>query len=166
MEIEWDQKSSLTQKGYLKKVLQKFNINDDTKYVSTPLAPHFKLKAIMSPITVEEHEYMTNVPYTSAVGSLVYAMVCTRPDLSLAVSMVSIYMHDSGKGHWEAVKWIIRYIKGTIDIDLVFEKDSIGKLECIRYTDSDYAEDLDKHRSTTENVFTLRQASVSWRSIL
>jgi len=126
MKIERDWKSdkvSFTQKGYLKKVLQKFNINDDTKSVSTPLAPYFKLKAIMSPITVEECEYMTRVPYASTVGSLMYAIVCTRPDLSQVISMVSRYMHDPGRGHWEAVKWILRYIKGTIDIGLVFKKD-------------------------------------------
>jgi len=107
MEIERDWKSgkvSLTQKGYLKKVLQKFNINDDTKFISTPLTSHFKLKAIMSPITIEEREYMTYVLYASAVASLMYAMVCTRPDLSQAVSMVSRYMHDPGRSHWEAVK--------------------------------------------------------------
>ena len=85
MEIERDQKSgkvSLTQKRYLKKVLQKFNINDDTKSVSTPLASHFQLKATMSLTIVEEHECMTHVPYASAVGNLIYAMVCTRSDLS------------------------------------------------------------------------------------
>ena len=65
----------------MKKLLHQFNINDDTKSVSTPLAPHFKLKATMSPITVEEREYMIHVPYASAVGSLMYAMLCTRPDL-------------------------------------------------------------------------------------
>ena len=81
-------KVSLILKGYLKKVLQKFNINDDTKSVSTPLAPHFKLKTTMSPTTVEKHEYMTHVPYASAVDSLIYAMVCTRLDLSQTVSMV------------------------------------------------------------------------------
>jgi len=53
----------------------------------------------MSPTTVEEREYMTHVPYVIALGSLVYAMVCTRPDLSQVVSIVSIYMHDSGSGH-------------------------------------------------------------------
>ena len=47
------------------------------------------------------------------------------------------------KSHWEVVKWILRYIKGTIDVKLVFEKDSIGKQECIGYVDSDYAGDLD-----------------------
>ena len=60
MEIDREQKSnkvSLTQKGYLKKVLQKFNINDDTKSVSTPLDPHFKLKTTMSPTIIEEREY-------------------------------------------------------------------------------------------------------------
>ena len=60
-------------------VLQRFNIDDDMKYVSTPLAPYFKLKAIMSLTTVEEREYMTRVPYASTIGSLMYAMVCTRP---------------------------------------------------------------------------------------
>jgi len=89
----------LTQEGYLKKVLQKCNINGDTKSVSTQLAPHFKLKATMSPTSIEEREYMTHVPYASAVDSLMYAMVCTRPDLSQAASMVSRYMHDPDRGH-------------------------------------------------------------------
>ena len=80
------------------------------------MAPHFKLSAKMSPKNVQEREYMTHVPYASAVGSLMYAMVCTRPDLSQAVSMISRYMHDPEQGYWEAVKWILRYIKGTIDV--------------------------------------------------
>ena len=70
MEIERDHKGgnvSLTQKGYLKKVLQIFNINDETKSVSIQLAPYFKLKTTMSPTIVEEREYMTHVPYANAV---------------------------------------------------------------------------------------------------
>jgi len=99
MEIIRDRRSgkvSLTHKGYLKKVLQRFNIDKGMKFVSTPPAPHFKLSVTMSLKTVEEREYMTRVPYASAVGSLMYAMVCTPPDLSHAVSMVSRYMHDPG----------------------------------------------------------------------
>jgi len=68
------------------------------------LAPHFKLKTIMSSTIVKEREYMRHVSYASAVGSLMYVMVCTRLDLSQAVSMVSRYMHDPGRGHWEAVR--------------------------------------------------------------
>ena len=86
-------KVSLTQKEYLKKALQWFNINGDMKPASTPLAPHFKLKATMSPTIVEKHKYMTRVPFASAVGSLIYAIVCTKPDLSQAVSIISRYMH-------------------------------------------------------------------------
>ena len=151
---------------YLQKVLQRFNIDGDTKTVSTLLAPHFKLKVTMSPTTIKDHEYMTRVPYASAVGSLMYAMVCTRPDFSQVVSMISRYMHDPGKGHWEAKKWVLRYIKGIIDVGLIFEKNSTGKKECIGYADSDYVGDLDKRQSTTGYVFTLSQAPVSWRSIL
>ena len=61
---------------------------------------------------------------------------------------------------------VLRYIKCTIDVGLVFEKDSTGKQEYVGYVDSDYAGDLDKRRSTTGYVFTLSQAPVSWRSIL
>ena len=93
----------MTQKRYLKKVLQKFNIND-TDSVSTPLTPYFKLKATMSPTTAKEREYMTHMPYASAVDSLMYAMVCIRLDLLQAVSMINRYMHNPDKGHWEAVK--------------------------------------------------------------
>jgi len=89
----------LKQKGYLKKVLQKFNINDDTKSVSILLALHFKLKATMSLSTVVEHEYMTHEPYANIVGSLMYAMVCAKSDLSQADSLISRYMHDPDKGH-------------------------------------------------------------------
>jgi len=107
MEIEQDQKGgkvSLTRRGYLKKVLQKFNINGDAKSVCTPLAPHFKLKATMPLTSNEEREYMPNVPYASAFGSLMHTMVCTRPDMSVVVSMVKRYMHDPDRGHWKTVK--------------------------------------------------------------
>jgi len=102
MKIERDRRGGkvcLTQNGYLQKVLRRFNINGDTKSVSTPLAPHFKLKVIMSPTTIEEHEYMTRMSYTSAFSSLMNAMVYTRPDLSQAVSMISRYMHNPGRDH-------------------------------------------------------------------
>ena len=72
----------LIQKQYLIKVLQRFGMNSNTKPISTPLAPYFKLSALLSPCTNEKHEYMAHVLYVSLVGSLMYAMVCTRPDIS------------------------------------------------------------------------------------
>ena len=62
--------------------------------LSTPIAPHFKLSAAQCPSTDEETEYMSKVPYSSVVGSLMYAMVCSRLDLAYAMSLVSRYMSN------------------------------------------------------------------------
>ena len=70
----------------------------------------------MCPSSDNDKRYMENILYTNAIGALMYAIVCTRPDLSHAVSMVSRYMHNPGKEHWQAVKWILRYILGTTDV--------------------------------------------------
>ena len=91
----------------MKRVLKRFGMNKKTKSVSTPFAPHFKLSDAMSPNNEAEREYMSRVPYANAIGSLMYAMVCTRPDISHAVGVVSRYMHNPGKDHWQAVKWIL-----------------------------------------------------------
>jgi hypothetical protein len=74
----------------------------------------------MCPKTQEEIEYMSRVPYSSTVGSLMYAMVCTRPDIAHAVGVVSRYMKNPGKEHWEAVKWILRYLRGIATHALCF----------------------------------------------
>ena len=77
---------------------------------------------------------MSHVPYASAVGSIMYAMVCTQPDISHAISVVSQYMDRPGKGHWQAVKWILRYLKGSTNIGLCFDRGIIliAKLQDIR----------------------------------
>ena len=64
---------------------------------------------------------MEKVPYASLVGSLIYVILCTRPDISYAVGMVSRYQSNPGKAHWKAVKRILRYLKGTMDIDFVIK---------------------------------------------
>ena len=90
----------------MEKVLKRFDMQQSNP-VSTPLAAHFKLSAALSPKSKEEKEYMSHVPYSSAVGSIMYAMVCTRPDISHAISVVSRYMANPSKEHWQAVKWIL-----------------------------------------------------------
>ena len=97
---------------------------------------------------------MSRVPYASVVGSLVYAMVCTRPDLAYAVSIVNQFMSNSRKQHWEAMKWVLRYLRGIAKLGLTFERLETGKLKVLQgYVDADYAEDLDQRRSTTRYVF-------------
>uniref|UniRef100_A0A3Q7FI64 Reverse transcriptase Ty1/copia-type domain-containing protein n=1 Tax=Solanum lycopersicum TaxID=4081 RepID=A0A3Q7FI64_SOLLC len=89
------------------KVLSIFRFND-AKPRTTPLVNHFKFSKEQSPKTAEERDHMALVPYASAVGSLMYAMVCTRPDIAHAVGVVSRYMANPGKEHWEAV--IIKFL--------------------------------------------------------
>jgi hypothetical protein len=86
-----------------KKILSRFNM-DEAKSVSTPLGSHFKLTKDQTPKMDQEKAYMNKVPYVSAIGSLMYAMVYTRPDIAHAVGVVSRYMSNPGKQHWEAVK--------------------------------------------------------------
>jgi ATP-binding cassette subfamily B (MDR/TAP) protein 1 len=110
VEIIRDRKSGmlyLSQRGYIEKVLHHFNMQD-AKPVSTPLAPHFKLSLDLCPASDEDIKYMFRVPYSSAIGSLMYAMVCSRPDLAHAMSVVSRYMVNLGKEHWNAVQWIFK----------------------------------------------------------
>lgn len=109
----------LSQEHYVLKVLKRFGMAD-AKPVSTPLADHFRLSLAMCPKTQKEQDYMKNIPYSSAVGSLMYAMVCTHLDIAQAVGVVSRFMSNLGKQHWDAVKWILRYLKGTPDFVLCF----------------------------------------------
>ena len=71
------------------------------------------------PSYIDEVEYMNNVPYTSVIGSWMYVMVCSRLYISHVVSMVSRYMHNLGKRHWQEIKQILRYILGIVDVGRV-----------------------------------------------
>ena len=153
----------LSQTEYIKKVLQRFSMQD-AKPAKVPLGSHFKLSSKDSPKNQTVRAQMQKTPYASAIGNLMYAMVCTRPDIAHAVGVVSRFMGDPGKEHWEAVKWILRYLKGTTDQALCFEG---KKVELAGYVDADLASsDLDRRRSTTGYVFTLGGTAISWASKL
>ncbi|RDX71499.1 hypothetical protein CR513_49143, partial [Mucuna pruriens] len=135
----------------------------DCKPISTPLPTNFKLSSKMSPSSEEERMEMSRVPYASAVGSLMYAMICTRPDFAQAVGVVSKFMGNPGGEHWNAIKRILRYIKGTSGVALCYG----GSELLVRgYVDSDFAGDVDKRKSTTGYVFTIAGGAVSWLSKL
>uniref|UniRef100_A0A2N9FGL6 CCHC-type domain-containing protein n=1 Tax=Fagus sylvatica TaxID=28930 RepID=A0A2N9FGL6_FAGSY len=167
MEIRRDRgarKLWLSQKNYIRKVLEKFSMLD-AKPVSTPLANHFRLSGSQCPKNEEEIENMSKVPYASAVGCLMYAMVCTRPDLAHAVSTVSRYMANPGREHWNAVKWIFRYLKGTAEHGILFSRQP-GTNSVVGYVDADYAGEVDDRRSTTCYVFTISGGPICWKSTL
>jgi hypothetical protein len=106
---------------------------------------------------------MNKVPYASAIESLMYTMVCTRPDIAHSVGVVSRYMSNPGKQHWEAVKWILRYLRGTSDMSLCFTG---ANLKLQGYVDADLAGDVDNMKSTIGFVYTLGGTCVCWASKL
>lgn len=151
---------SISQSQNISKVLERFNLND-CQSVSTPLADHFKLSKQDSPKNKADRIKMQNDPYTSAVGSLMYAMDCTRPDIALAVGVVSRYMSPLGWEHWQAIKWILRYLKGTQDVCLCF----VGlPLKVVGFVDADHAGCQETQRSTTGYVFKVSGGTISWMS--
>ena len=102
---------------------------------------------------------MARVPYASAVGSLMYAMLCTQPDIYFAVGMVSRYQSNLGPVHWQAVKRIFRYLHGTSNLILCYQG---GDLRLRGYSDADWASYRDEHKSTIGYAFLLSGAAISW----
>ncbi|TXG57013.1 hypothetical protein EZV62_018326 [Acer yangbiense] len=97
----------------------------------------------LSPKSKDDEEQMFRVSYANSVGSMMYAMVCTHSNISHVVSVVSKFMGSPGKIHWEAVKWIFRYLKSTAYLGFVFGKNNTTN-NIIGYVDTVYAGDLDK----------------------
>ncbi|KAL5547707.1 hypothetical protein UlMin_002938 [Ulmus minor] len=109
---------------------------------------------------------MSKISYSNAIGSLMYSMVSTRPDLSFVMSVLSRYMSNLGKKHWEAAKWLFRYIKGTSNVGLIYEQKEGTKLKLEGFVDFDYAGNKDNRRSTTAYMFCLHGCCISWKSQL
>ena len=105
---------------------------------------------------------MSRVPYASAVGSLMYAMMCTRPDICYAVGLISRFQSNPGQKHWMAVKRILRYLKGTLDYMLCYQ----GKkdLRLIGYSDADWRGDVDQCKSSSGYAFLLNDSTILWSS--
>jgi hypothetical protein len=82
-----------------------------------------RLSKTQCPTTAEDKEKMSVIPYASAIGSIMYAMLCTRPDVCLAINLVGRYQSDPGVDHWTAVKNILKYLKRTKDMFLVYGGD-------------------------------------------
>ncbi|GJU11250.1 retrovirus-related pol polyprotein from transposon TNT 1-94 [Tanacetum coccineum] len=168
MEIVRDRSRKIlrvSQSGYVSKILNNFRI-DNGKSVKMPLGGHFKLSLKDCPVRDCDVERMSKVPYANAVESLMYLMVCTRPDIAYAVSVVSRYLANPGKNHWEAVKWILKYLRGTANVGLVYGTDRGNHVDVTGFVDSDYAKDPDKGRSITGYAFLVQGCVVSWKATL
>jgi hypothetical protein len=151
----------LSQSTYLDKILKKFRMNESKKG-DVPMHYTVKLSKTQCPNSSDELDEMNRTPYASAIGSIMYAMTCTRPDVSYALSMVSRYQSNPGLGHWTAVKNILRYLRNTKDALLVYGGES--ELKVRGYSDASFQTDRDDSKSQSGWVFTLNGGAVTWKS--
>lgn len=150
---------ALDQQAYIESMLTRFNMQN-AKPVSTPSNPCVKLIKEMAPKTADEAEKMKRVPYPEAVGSLMYLATCTRPDIMHAVNQLSRFNANPGPKHWEAVKHLFRYLRGTCGLKLRYRKH--GNTELVGYADASWASDLDDRKSTSGYIFMLQGGAVAW----
>jgi hypothetical protein len=145
----------ICQKKYAREVLGRFGM-EHSNAVQNPIVPGFKLTK-----NEENAKGVNTTEYKQLVGSLLY-LTATRPDLMYAVGLVSRYMERPTEMHLQAVKRILRYLRGTTEFGIIYRKGDEGQLRA--YADSDYAGDVDDRKSTSGFVFMLGTGAVSWSS--
>ena len=152
----------LSQKGYIERVLKRFNMSS-CAFGEVPISKGDKLSKHQSPHNEIEKEEMKNKPYASLVGSLMYAQVCTRPDIAFALSVLGRFQSNPGNAHWIAAKKVMRYLQRTKSYMLVYQRRE--DLELVGYCDADFAGCPDDRKSTSGFVFLMASGAVSWKSV-
>ncbi|KAK4406455.1 Copia protein [Sesamum angolense] len=120
-----------------------------------------KLSMKQSPKTGEELKRMSDISYASALGSIQYVVECTRPTISHAFSVMSRYQKCALEAHWSAVKTILKYLKKTKDMFLIYDS---AELMLEGYSDASFQLDNDDAKSQWGFVFKLNYGMVAWKS--
>jgi hypothetical protein len=150
IEIHRDRRNEvlgLSQKSYIEKVIKKFNMHKCNP-TPAPIVNGVKFGKFQCPRNQYEINEMKAVPYASTVGSLMYAQVCTCPDLAFITGKLGRYQKNPDKPHWDGVKKALRYLHGTKGLMLTYKK-SDAPLEIVGYSDSDFTACLDTEKSTS-----------------
>ena len=151
----------LSQAEYIDKVLERFSMQNSKKGL-LPFRHGVPLFDGQRPKTQKEENMMRQVTYASVVGSLMYAILCIRPNICYSIGMVSQYQSNPKPKHWQAVKHILKYLWRTRDYMLIYRCEDLIP---IGYTDLDFQLDLDFRKSTSGCMFTLEGGAISWRSV-
>ena len=148
----------IDQKAYLQSVLKRFGM-DECKPVSSPMETgkvFEKAPKDTQPINLKD--------YQAAIGSLIYASIGTRPDISYSVGVLSQFMSNPVQEHWKGIKRVFRYIKGTLNHCLEFVSSKTNKIDLSAYTDADWAGDKVSRKSTSGYVFKIGGSTITWQS--
>jgi hypothetical protein len=149
----------LSQKAYIEKVLKKFSMHKCSPSPA-PIVKDNRYGVFQCPKNQYEIYQMKAVSYASAVGSLQYAQVCTRPDLAFVTGLLGRFQSNPRIEHWKLVKKVLRYLHGTKGLMMMYRRS--GSLHIVGYSDSDYAGD--DRKSMSGYVFTLVGGAISWKS--
>lgn len=148
---------TIDQTAYIDKVLERFKMSDCNP-VHMPCDPSVKLIS-----TENKENILTDIPYQEAIGSLLYLSQGTRPDICFIVNKLSSFNNKPEVQHWQALKRVLRYIKGTKDYTLIFSQDKEAEW-VFGYCDSDWASDINGRRSCSGYTFLFQGATISWCS--
>ena len=147
---------ALSQEKYIREVLERFG-KSETRPISTPSLANEHLTKLTSPeIEVK--------PYQSAVGALMYPMLGTRPDMAYAMAALGRHAANPGAEHQRALDRAFRYLHGTSDWELVFQRGRPGGGVLKGYVDADWASDVNDRKSTSGFVFVLAAGAICWSS--
>ncbi|KAL0368210.1 UNVERIFIED_CONTAM: Retrovirus-related Pol polyprotein from transposon TNT 1-94 [Sesamum calycinum] len=151
----------LSQKNYIEKVLKRYGMQD-CKPGDTPVTKGDKFSLKQCPKNNFEEKEMQKIPYSSVVGSLMYAQVCTRLDIAYIIGMLGRYLSNPGLNHWIAAKKVLRYLQRTKDYMLTYRR--TDQIEIIRYIDFDFAGCQDRMKSTSGYIYMLAEGTISRKS--
>ena len=152
----------LSQWMYIELILKRLNMQSCSSS-KTPIVKGNKFFKGQCPQNYIERDHMKAVPYSLVVASLMYAQICTCPDIAFIVGVLARYLSDPGQSHWKAAKKVLRYLQGTKDLLLTYRH--IDTLEVVGFSDSDYANYVDDKKSISGYIFMMAEGVVSWRSV-
>ena len=150
------------QSSYTEKALKRFHM-DKSHPLSSPMFVR-SLEVTKDPFRPkEENEELLGpeVPYLRAIGALMYLANYTRLDIAFSVNLLARYNSAPTKRHWNGIKHILRYLRGTSDMGLFYSKAMEPQL--LGYADAGYLSDPHKARSQTGYIFTYGNTAISWR---
>ena len=152
----------LSQHTYIKHILNRFNMQSCSS-CKAPIIKGDRFSKSQCPQNDIKRNHMKAVPYSSVVGSLMYAQVCTRLDIAFVVDMLGRYLSDTGQSHWKAGKKVLMYLQGSKDLMLTYR--CTDTLRVVGFSDSDYACCVNDKKSTFGYIFMMAKGAVSWKSI-
>ncbi|GJS32525.1 retrotransposon protein, putative, ty1-copia subclass [Tanacetum coccineum] len=153
----------LCQNAYMDKILKRYKM-DNSKRGHIPMQERLDLNKSQGAQTPKEVNRIKNVPYASAVISVMYAVRCTRPDVAFAKNMTSRFQQNPGEPNWTAIKNILMYLRNTKNMFLVYGGNNSTELRVKCYCDAGFETDRDDTKSQTGYVFILNRGAVDWKS--